>query len=90
MKKKLGDKLSQKLKSRLFDLQAAPSVSDLVAGRPHPLKHDKKGKYAVDLDNMWRLVFEAANDPLPKNSDETVDWKRVTMVRITNIEDYHE
>ena len=38
MKKKLGDELAKKLKARLSDLESASTVSELVAGRPHPLE----------------------------------------------------
>ena len=44
---------------------------------------------AVDLNNMMRLVFEPANEPIPKCLDETVDWKRITMIRIVCVGDYH-
>ncbi|MBS0607138.1 MAG: killer suppression protein HigA [Verrucomicrobia bacterium] len=90
MTKKLGKIRAQKLKRRIADLRAASSVSDLVAGRPHPLKYKLKDAYAIDLTDMIRLIFESANIPIPRNNDETVDWKNVTMVRIVSIEDYHE
>ena len=89
MKKKLGDELAKKLKARLSDLESASTVSELVAGRPHPLEYDRKGQFAVDLNNMIRLVFEPANEPIPRCSDETVDWKRITVIRIVCIGDYH-
>jgi toxin HigB-1 len=89
MKKKWGNELSQKLMARLADLDAASNVSELIAGRPHPLDYDRKGQFAIDLNNMMRLIFEPANDPIPKCSDGTVDWKKVTVIRIICIGDYH-
>jgi proteic killer suppression protein len=89
MQKKFG-KLAPKLRTRLADLDAASNVLELVAGRPHALSHDRKGQYAVDLDNMIRLIFEAANDPVPRCLDGSVDWKKVTMIRIVEIGDYHD
>ena len=88
MKKKYGD-LSRKLQARLADLSAADNVLEIPVGRPHPLMYGRREQYAVDLTNMIRLIFEAANEPIPRNSDGTVDWKRVTMIRIVEIEDYH-
>ena len=89
MKKKWGNELALKLMTRLADLDAASNVSELTVGRPHPLEYDRKGQFAVDLNNMIRLIFEPANEPIPKSSDGTVDWKRVTMIRILCIGDYH-
>ncbi len=89
MKKKWGNELAQKLMARLADLNAASNVSELTAGRPHPLDYDRKGQFAVDLNNMIRLIFEPANEPIPKCADETIDWNKVTMVRIICIGDYH-
>ncbi len=90
MKKQLGNELAKKLMARLVNLEAASNVSELIAGRPHPLDYDRKGQFAVDLNNMVRLIFEPANEPIPRRIDKTVDWKKVTMVRIVYIGDYHE
>lgn len=37
-KRRLGASGARKLRARLADLDAAATPSDLVAGRPHPLK----------------------------------------------------
>ncbi len=71
MRKKWGNELAQKLMTRLADLEAVSNVSELTAGRPHPLDYDRKGQFAVDLNNMIRLIFEPANEPVPKCVDET-------------------
>lgn len=44
--KKLGVKCARKLRSTLSDLTAAQSVTDLISGRPHPLKGNLAGKVA--------------------------------------------
>jgi proteic killer suppression protein len=62
----------------------------LVAGKPHPLKGDRLGQFAVSLDGGWRLVFVPANDPIPRHDDESVDWSQVTIVSIEQIVDYHD
>ena len=61
---KLGRTCARKLRSRLADLAAARSVRDLVSGRPHPLKGDRAGEFAVDLEGGKRLVFKPANTPI--------------------------
>jgi toxin HigB-1 len=88
--KKLGASGARKLRSRLADLMAAETVQELVAGRPHPLKGDRAGQFAVDLDGGNRLVFESSNDPIPYKDDESIDWAKVSQVCIVFIGDYHD
>lgn len=88
--KKLGSACARKLQNRLGDLEAASCVSELVAGRPHALRGDRAGQYAVDLAGGYRLVFAPANDPAPRREDHSIDWSRVTIISIEYIGDYHE
>ena len=90
MQKELGNVCARKLRTRLTDLAAAASVSELVAGHPHPLKGDRAGQFALSLEGGFRLVFEAANDPVPKTQDDAIDWANVTIIRIVFISDYHD
>jgi proteic killer suppression protein len=89
-RKKLGDLCATKLKRRLADMAAAATVADLPAGRPHPLKGDRLGQFALDLHGGWRLVFSPANDPIPRRADDAIDWSAVTIVCIEYIGDYHD
>ena len=88
--RKLGAQGAKKLRRRLADMRAAQTVTDLIAGRPHPLKGDRARQFAVDLDGARRLVFTAANDPPPTQDDGSVDWRQVTAVTIVFIGDYHD
>lgn len=88
--KKLGAKSAKKLKGRLADLRAVQSISDLVTGTPHPLRGSRAGEFALRLDGGDRLVFVSADEPVPKAADGSIDWFRVTKVRITFIGDYHD
>lgn len=89
-RRKLGDACARKLRSRLADIAAAGVVTDLAAGRPHPLKHDRAGQFALDLAGGIRLVFAPANEPIPQTQDGATDWSQVTAVRIEFIGDYHD
>ncbi len=89
-KRRLGDRSAKKQRTRLADLQAAARVTDLVAGRPHPLKRDRQGQFAVDLEGGLRLVFEPASDPIPLGSGGEILWASVTAIRIVYIGDYHD
>lgn len=88
--KKLGPICARKLRSRLDDLDAAERVSDLIAGNPHPLKGNRLGQFALDLAGGFRLVFQAASDPIPRHEDGGIDWTQVTIVCIEFIGDYHD
>ncbi|MBE9006248.1 killer suppression protein HigA [Fortiea sp. LEGE XX443] len=88
--KKLGKNCAKKLRNRLGMLTAAGSVAELVAGRPHPLKGDRAGEFAVDLEGAKRLVFKPDNDPIPFKEDGSIDWSQVTAVCIVFIGDYHD
>jgi len=88
--KKLGDTCAKKLRSRLSDLETADCVKDIVAGRPHALQGSRAGQMALDLAGGFRLVFAAANDPIPRREDQSIEWSHVTIISIEYIGDYHE
>ena len=90
MSRKLGPKSAKKLRARLADISAASHVAELHAGRPHALKHDRIGKFAVSLDGGTRLVFESANIPIPITNDGGIARNQVTKIRIVEIGDYHD
>lgn len=89
-KRELGSDGFRKLRRRLADLAAAPSVGDLPTGRPHPLKGKRKGQFAIDLNGGKRLVLEPADDPPPVDGGGNLDWRKVRSVRIVFIGDYHD
>lgn len=86
---KLGKSCARKLRTRLADLKAASRVTDLVAGRPHQLTGDRRGQFALDLEGGRRLVFEPDHNPIPQRQDGSIDWSRVTKIRVVFIGDYH-
>ena len=87
---KLGRPCAQKLRSRLSDLLAARCVSDLMAGRPHPLHGDREGQFTVDLHGGRRLVFISSHNPVPRKEDGGIDWTSVTQNQIIYVGDYHD
>jgi len=88
--KKMGQLCARKLRTRLADIIAAENVRELVAGRPHPLKGNRHGQFALDLHGGVRLVFEPANNPVQHHDDGGINWSLATKVRIVYIGDYHD
>ena len=81
------------IQRRLDELKASTTLEDirrLPGPRCHELKGNRTGQLSVDLDYPYRLIFEPANDPLPKKTDGGLDWKLITAIEITGIEDTHE
>lgn len=65
--KMYGRKMAEKIQQRIDQITAADSVEMLIEfhiGRCHPLKHNRKGQYAVDLVHPYRLVFEKKGDEI--------------------------
>jgi len=89
--KRWGESRGKALSRRLDDLRAARSLADMrhPPGRCHELSGDRKGQLALDLDRRYRLIFEVADEPIPRKEDGGLAWERVTAVRILGVEDYH-
>lgn len=87
-----GQREGDLLGRRLDDLHAATMLEDMrnLPGRCHELTGDRKGQLAIDLVHPHRLIFEVANEPIPRKTDKGLDWKKVTAIRIIEIaKDYH-
>lgn len=77
-KKKYGANMARKIHQRIDEIRASESVEMMVKygiGRCHPLTEDRKGQYAMDLTQPYRLIFE-------KNGE-------IVAVEIREIVDYH-
>ena len=88
--KKLGAESAKKLQRRIAELFAATVVLELAAGRPHPLKGERLGQYAVDLHGGHRLVFKPTLQPPPAKDDGSIDWAQVRDITILWAGDYHD
>lgn len=77
--KKHGQEMAYKIHQRIGEIHAADSVEQMIQfkiGRCHALRQNRKGQYAVELVNPYRLVFE-------KRENE------IQVVNIIEIVDYH-
>lgn len=71
--------MAEKLHQRIDEISSAYSVEELVQykiGRCHSLSGKRKGQYAMDLTQPYRLIFT-------KEDNFTIS------VRIEEIVDYH-
>jgi len=44
----------------------------------------------LDLDGPYRLVFEVAQNPVPRKPDGGLDWKIIATIRILEVTNTHE
>lgn len=81
---------AKKIRQRLDDLSAAPSLETMrhLPGRCHELSGDRKGQLSLDLDGPYRLTFEPIGDNI-QDTNGGLDWKLVNKIRVLSIEDYH-
>ena len=88
-----GERRAKLLRSRLDSMAAADNLDHLRSlpqTNAHELTQNRAGQLAVDLDQPFRLIFEPANDPVPRKADGGLDWTQVTAVRILDVIDYHD
>ena len=91
--RKLGPEIARVFGRRLDQLHAAETLDDIPKigrGRCHELKGNRAGTLSLDLVHPQRLIFEPADDPVPRKDDGGLDWERVTAVRILEVADTHE
>jgi len=83
---------AKKIKLRMAVLRAAANPAQVPKSPPdrcHELSVSRPGQFAVDLIHPYRLIFEPANDPVPRKADGGIDLVMVTKIRILSVEDYH-
>lgn len=86
-----GKRRGELLKVRLDDLLTAETLEDVryLPGHYHELTQDRKGQWACDLDQPYRLIFTPHEDPIPVNEDGQYLWIEIKGVEIIEITDYH-
>ncbi|MCL2155553.1 MAG: hypothetical protein FWH53_07820 [Leptospirales bacterium] len=90
-----GSLRAKKIGIRLKELRAASCLNDFWPpksgpSRCHELTGEREGQLSVDLDHPYRLIFIPNHSPIPKKTDGGLDWKQITAITITGIEDTHE
>ena len=90
--KEFGKIRGEKFKIRLDQLNAATSLEDMryLAGNFHELKGNRKGQWACDLDQPFRLIFTPHEQPIPQNNTGQYIWLEIEGVEIIEITNYHK
>ncbi len=91
LSKAYGEVIARQVVKRLNTLKAADCIEDLDPLPPtrcHPLKGNRKGQYAMNVGQPYRLIFEPlAETRIVRDEKET---RPERGVRILAIEDYHD
>lgn len=90
-KKKMGDRRAELFLRRLSDLQTATTLEEVryLPGNYHELSGNRKGQWACDLDQPYRLIFTPQERPIPTDKDGKYIWVEITAIEIVEIKDYH-
>ena len=89
--RKLGSVRARLYKARLDDIDTAITLEDVrhLPGNYHELTADRKGQWACDLDQPYRLIFQPHEDPIPTDVNGKYIWIEITGVEIIEITNYH-
>jgi proteic killer suppression protein len=93
LSRRWGPRLGARVGRRLQELAAFETLEDVPTAPPfrrHQLAANRDEQFAVNLDGKMRLVFDVANDPVPKRADGGIDLGLVTAIRILEVVDYHD
>ena len=87
-----GARRADLIRQRLDELTAADSLQDMrsLPGRTHELTGNLKGTLTIDLDGQNRLLFEPADDPIPRLESGGLDWSQIRMIKVLDVRDTHE
>ena len=91
LQKEFGEQAAR-IMMRMAVLSKAPCLAKVPIEKPdrrHELTGKLKGKFAVDLKQPYRLIFEPADEPIPRKEDGGIDLDKVVSIRILSVEDYH-
>ena len=91
IRKKYGTKMADKIMQRIDDMKCAENLEVLMhlPGRHHPLTGDRKGQFACNLVQQYRLIYRPANDTLPIDDNGNLIYSEITLVEILEMVDYH-
>ncbi len=89
--KTLGSRRCTAYFKRLGVLQNIETLNEakFYPGNFHELVGDRKGQWACDLDQPYRLIFEPHENPIPTDENGKYLWIEIKGVEIIEITNYH-
>jgi len=89
--RKMGPLRAKLFIQRLNILKDANTLEDVrdVPGKFHELAGERKGHWACNLDQPYRLIFRPLESPIPVNQDGQYQWNKIEGIEIIEITDYH-
>jgi len=82
--KKFGEEAAEALKVCLADMEAVDHVSELPLKVPDL---NQSLRFSIPLTNGLNIVFECNHPVVPrKKGGATVDWKKVSRVKVVSID----
>lgn len=89
--KEFGPLRAKLLIQRVHSLLAARTLEDVryASGHFHELVGDRKGQWACDLDQPYRLIFEPHEEPIPTDKDGRYIWIEIKEVELLEVTNYH-
>ncbi|WP_343700145.1 type II toxin-antitoxin system RelE/ParE family toxin [Chitinophaga sp.] len=90
--KEFGKSRADKIKARLAQLRFAANLEEVrySPGNFHELSNNRKGQWACDLDQPYRLVFTPHETPIPVNQHGQYVWAEITGIEVIEIVNYHK
>jgi len=93
LKKEFGEVCAKKIQLRLDEIEASNNMMILKSVHPrlHPLKGErgKRLQHGLDLKQPYRLIIEPDHDPVPLKEDSGIDYEKITVIQVIEVEDYH-
>lgn len=92
LSKEYGAQNAKYIRRRMAVLDSAPTLAE-VSHRPperrHELNGKRKGEFAVDVKQPYRLTFLPSHNPVPVKEDGGINLDLITAIEIQGVEDYH-
>lgn len=89
--KKLGARRAKIFNTRISYLKTSENLEAVryLPGKFHELVENRKGQWACDLDQPYRLIFVPHENPIPTDANGKYLWIEIKGVEVLEITNYH-
>jgi toxin HigB-1 len=90
--REMGKIRAEKFKERLVQMKFVKTLEEVrfLPGNYHELSENRKGQWACDLDQPYRLLFEPHENPIPSDEHGRYIWIEIKGVEVIEITNYHK